>query len=219
MAVYADGCRLVTRNTFGGFSEPAGYRGRLADDRARRSDDRRLLDQRRPQGHHRLGRRRVRQRRPDLTSSARAACAARTNQHALNCTDAPLAAGRRSSRACAATRSSCTNTATAASPERGKLLIRGSTLTVADCSAPAARITGGSAATGGWKSGDRDADHQRLRQRRHPPVRGLTSTAARVGGAPISGLLLLGPAGAVSRTAPGLSTLQARRSSPTAATR
>ena len=51
--------------------------------------------------------------------------------------------------------SSCTNTGdSAASPERGKLLIRASTLTVADGSAPAAQITGGSATTAGWKSGD-----------------------------------------------------------------
>ena len=44
---------------------------------------------------------------------------------------------------------------------------------VADSSPPAVRIAGGGAATGGWKRGTQTLIDRRVRQRRHPPLRGL----------------------------------------------
>ena len=151
MAVYADGCRLVTRNTYGGFTSPQGTEGgwRMsapagasiagfsikADLKGTSGWDAAVFDDR------------------GLTF---AVCpggvnCVNTNRTALNYSYAPMSAGAIITRVrCYA--SSCTNTTDNASePERGKLFIHDSTMTVADSSAPAVRIAGGGASTGGWK--------------------------------------------------------------------
>src|SRR4051794_35192894 len=157
MAVYpADGCVLVTRNTFGGFSSPQGTEGgwrMTAPAGATIADFSLNADLKGTAGWDAAV--------FDNGGKVYIVCPGGlrcegTNQTFFNGTGAPLAAGTTqliTRVRCYA--SSCTNTGdSAGSPERGKLVIRGSTMTVADGSPPAARIAGGTGATGGWKGGD-----------------------------------------------------------------
>ena len=81
--------------------------------------------------------------------------------------------------------SSCTNTGDSAdSPERGRLFIHNSSMTISDSSPPAVRIAGGSAASGGWKRATQTlivdaADNVGIRR-----VRGLHRRVASIGGTP-----------------------------------
>ena len=150
MAVYADGCRLVTRNTYGGFSSPQGTAGgwRMsapagaaiaafsikADLKGTKGWDAAVF----------------------ANGLVFAVCpggvnCVNANRTALNYSYGPLSTDAIVTRVrCYA--SSCTNTSAGGlEPERGKLFIYDSTMTVADGSPPAVRIIGGSAATGGWK--------------------------------------------------------------------
>ena len=153
MAVYNDGCRLVTRNVFGNFSTRQGTEGGwrltappgatitgfwlLASLKGTSGWDAAVFDN---------------------GGLRHAVCRGglhceNANTTELNYSYGPLGGGTTqviTRVRCYA--SSCTNTgAGSASPERGKLIISGSSMTVADSSPPAVRIAGGSAASGGWK--------------------------------------------------------------------
>lgn len=152
MAVYNDGCRLVTRNTFGGFNSPQGTQGGwrmtapagatissfwlLASLKGTRGWDAAVFDN---------------------GGFTHAVCPGGLHCENRNATTLNYGPNLAPGRTQVITRvrcfaSSCTNTGDSAeSPERGRLFIHNSLMTVADFSPPAVRIAGGSAASGGWK--------------------------------------------------------------------
>jgi hypothetical protein len=152
MAVYYDGCRLVTRNTYGGFTSPQGTEGgwRMTAPAGATLD-----------GFHISA---------SLKGTAgwdaaifdnggfrHAVCPGGVNCANVNRIELSYATALPAGITELITRvrcyaSSCTNTGDVAwSPERGKLLIHSTTLRIADSTQPAVRIVGGSAASGGWK--------------------------------------------------------------------
>jgi len=155
MAVYADGCNtfLLARNTFGNFTSSQGTEGGwrvIAPPGAAISGlsffgtlkgtkgwDAALLDS---------------------GGTVYAACPGGVNCGGRNTTEINTGFGLFASQVIARVRcyaSSCTNTTEAgASPERVKIVIRGSYVSISDSTAPAAAIVGGSVTSRGWKRGN-----------------------------------------------------------------
>ena len=155
MAVYADGCNtfLLARNTFGNFTSSQGTEGGwrvIAPPGAAISGlsffgtlkgtkgwDAALLDS---------------------GGTVHAVCPGGANCAGRNTTELNTGFGMFAGQVIARVRcyaSSCTNTTEAsASPERGKIVIRGSAVSISDSTMPAVTIVGGSVTSGGWKRGN-----------------------------------------------------------------
>ncbi len=153
IAVYSDGgCRLVTRNVFGAFSTPQGAEGGwrmtappgatiasfwlLANLKGTRGWDAAVFDN---------------------SGFTHAVCPGGLHCEGANTTDLNYGPNLAPGTTQVTTRvrcyaSSCTNTGDSAdSPERGRLFIHNSSMTISDSSPPAVRLAGGSAASSGWK--------------------------------------------------------------------
>ena len=169
------GCRLVARNTFGGFTSPQGTAGGWRMTAPRGRDDQQLLARWRASRAPAAGTPRCSTTAGSHTRSARAGRTAGTPPRPCSTTTPVSAPGTTqviTRVRCYA--SSCTNTGDSAeSPERGRLFIHNSSMTISDSSPPAVRIAGGSAASRWLEARHADPDRRRGRQRRHPPLRGL----------------------------------------------
>jgi len=156
VAVYDNGCGLVARNTFGNFSSAQGTQGGWsvtapggttiagfsidAFFKGTSGWDAALFDN--------AGRSYV-------SCPGGNSCINSNTVYLRPFASGPINAGQVVARVrCYA--SSCTNTGTGDpfAPERALVSLSGSSVTIADGSAPAARITGGSATSEGWKGGD-----------------------------------------------------------------
>jgi hypothetical protein len=155
VAVYADGCNtfLLARNTFGNFTSSQGTEGGwrvIAPPGAAISGlsffgtlkgtkgwDAALLDS---------------------GGTVYAVCPGGVNCGGRNTTELNTGFGMFAGQVIARVRcyaSSCTNTTEAGpSPERAKIVIRGSYVSISDSTAPAAAIAGGSVTSRGWKRGN-----------------------------------------------------------------
>jgi hypothetical protein len=159
MSVYNDGCQLVTRNTFGAFNSAQGTEGGWhmtapagttitsflisASLKGTRGWDAAVFDN---------------------SGVTHAVCpggrqCGNSDTAELNYNPSLAPGTTQVSTRVRCFASSCTNTGgSAGSPERGKLIIHNSFMTVADSSPPTVRITGGSAVSGGWKRATQTLD-------------------------------------------------------------
>jgi hypothetical protein len=155
MAVYPDGCNtfLLARNTFGNFTSSQGTQGGwlitappgaaitglsfFGTLKGTKGWDAALLDN---------------------GGTVDAVCPGGANCGGRDTTEINTGFGMFTGQVIARVRcyaTSCTNTTSpGASPERGKIVIRGSYVTISDSTPPAVSIIGGSVASSGWKRGN-----------------------------------------------------------------